>query len=660
MAEIASNLRISTRMVRYSLDVIDRYLGVKKGRLVKKPKYGVFIDTTDQDRDDLLEEIQQLDRLPLVLSPTERLHTILHMLLIEDEPILVKQLVPRLGVSRTTILKDIDKAEEWLSKFNLSLIRRPNYGFRVVGSEGSWREAIVAALLETAEMPLMLLDKGIGESCQSEIERRFGPLRVWRDFIEDLELVPSERYVSDSQGHLGRKYTDHTYVSLVLHLAVQIWRVAQGKRIEVAQELQQQLKGLDELGVMERIAQDLQRQIGIALSSEEIAFFALQIAGGKVNRPVSVVVGESDLIDVDVEALEVAKDLISAASPYLHPSLQVDELLIRNLALHLRSVIRRLKFGLPITNPLLEDIQKQYGLIYDISRRSSVVLERYVGRKIPEEEIGYLCMHLGAAVQRLRPMLKKRVLVVCSMGIATGWLLVSNLLSEFPAIEVAEVVSVRDLSRANAISSDFDLIISTVPIEIKGIRVVVANPLLTEADKERIREELDRLPLSVPSMQPGMEVLQPALRELITPETIDVHIDACDWQSVVERAGDLLLQIGAIESRYINAMKDVIHDYGAYMVVVPGVILLHAHPEKGVKHLCMSMVTLTHPVFFGHPFNDPVEIAIAIGAVDARSHLVALGQLMDVLKNQTQLDEIRSANSVSAIFEMVQRVSTPK
>lgn len=119
-AEIASQLNITPRMVLYSLRAIERWLQARDVSLIKKPHYGIFIDAPARTKRDLIRELECLTGYPLVLSPSERLRIIALALLTNDQPLLVKQLKRRLCVSRPTVLKDLDGAEEWLKEHKLS------------------------------------------------------------------------------------------------------------------------------------------------------------------------------------------------------------------------------------------------------------------------------------------------------------------------------------------------------------------------------------------------------------------------------------------------------------------------------------------------------------------------------------------------------------
>lgn len=656
MSGIASQLEITPRMVRYDFRAIERWLQARDVQLIKKPNYGVFIEAPREVKIDLIRELEHLAGYRLILSPTERLHISILCLLTCEQPLLIKQLEPRLGVSRPTVLRDMDKAEKWLEERNLSLIRRPHFGFKAVGNEDDWREAVVNLLLDTVgEMPLLALCAGSKAALRSQLKGKVGLLRGLSAFFEDLDLSYSKELVDSIERTLHLQFTDKACISLVLHLTILIRRVQQGKIVELTPEHLEALREQREFHAAKVMAEQIEQRFNTALTESEVAYIAMQLLGAKTRRTVSDIIGERDAEKSSLGVLEIVDGMLAEASVYLHPYLRVDQQLIRSLAFHLKPVLSRLRFNLPIRNPLLEDVKSQYPYIFKVARRSSVILEEQVGRRIPEEEIGYIAMHLGSAMERLRPFpgVRRRVLVICGEGVATAWLLVSRMQAELPEVEVVEVMSGLEVSRKHTFRGDIDAMISTIPMEMAGIPIIVVSPLLGAKDKARIREVL-KIGVSTSELADSAgEAEEPCLATLITAETIRLRVAANNWQEVVDKAGRLLLNIGAIEARYIEAMKNIIVKYGPYIVIWPGIALLHAHPEDGVKRLCMSLVTMQSSVKFGHPHNDPVDLVIALGAVDDRSHLKALAQLAEILGDQGMVNGIKSASAKKEILELV-------
>lgn len=141
-----------------------------------------------------------------------------------------------------------------------------------------------------------------------------------------------------------------------------------------------------------------------------------------------------------------------------------------------------------------------------------------------------------------------------------------------------------------------------------------------------------------------------ALRELLRPDNIRCGARAVSWQDAVELVGCLLRDGGYTEERYTQAMRDLIEREGPYLVVAPGIALLHARPADGVLAAGIAVVTLTDPVPFGHSVNDPVWLLIGLAAMDDRSHVTALTQIATVLEHAQALDRLRAARTARDVL----------
>src|SRR5512141_2453888 len=117
------------------------------------------------------------------------------------------------------------------------------------------------------------------------------------------------------------------------------------------------------------------------------------------------------------------------------------------------------------------------------------------------------------------------------------------------------------------------------------------------------------------------------LSDYISADQIRLQAPAADWRAAVQAGGDLLLNAGVCEPRYIQAMILAVEELGPYMVLAPGIALAHARPEDGVLKMGMAILTLAVPVNFGSPENDPVSLVIAFGGVDKHSHIKMLQEL---------------------------------
>jgi PTS system ascorbate-specific IIA component len=142
------------------------------------------------------------------------------------------------------------------------------------------------------------------------------------------------------------------------------------------------------------------------------------------------------------------------------------------------------------------------------------------------------------------------------------------------------------------------------------------------------------------------------LATLLDRQTVEARVGVRNWEEAADRVGGLLVNAGRVEPAYIDAMKRVLKEMGPYAVIAPGIVLLHARPEDGVKQPCLGLVTLSTPVEFGHSENDPVDLVFALGAMDKKAHIRALQQLAQLLGDEAALAKLRSAQDADALFDV--------
>jgi mannitol/fructose-specific phosphotransferase system IIA component (Ntr-type) len=141
------------------------------------------------------------------------------------------------------------------------------------------------------------------------------------------------------------------------------------------------------------------------------------------------------------------------------------------------------------------------------------------------------------------------------------------------------------------------------------------------------------------------------VKELIRKEIVDVDVSVEDWKGAIRAAGKLLVEDGAVEERFIDAMIRVAKEFGPYIVVAPGIALPHARPEDGVIKPSIAIVRLATPVEFGNEQNDPVYLIVALAALDQEQHIDGLRRLALVLGDKEKIEVIKNATTREDLFQ---------
>jgi mannitol operon transcriptional antiterminator len=495
--DLATELNLTDRMVRYNLASVDSVLAEHGLRLARQSGIGIWIEGSPAARQGLLAALDRSTG-PAVLDPSDRRGRILLALLVASpDPLRSEALEERLGVSRPTIRRDMREAEGWLEQHRLHLRRMPGRGIAVAGSEIDVRGGMLALLLEIVAVPA-LLRRAAADPVTRSVEPPAGPAPdatasaparpvVQTDvdaFLVSLDLATFRSILSRELRDLDDR--DPTVMTAALYLAIAALRIRAGRAVRLGGGRLRSLLDHPVAASAARIAAAGERAIGVPFGRMDVAAITESL------------LGLTQLVDIAArpEAMDVRyiDRIIAAAASRLHPSLAEDEQLRSSLSEHVRRLHVRLRFGLPITNPLQQEVRRRYPDVYRAAAEILAEVGPVVGSEMPVEEVGLVTMYLAGSLERHRLRPKVRVTVVCPAGMATAWILVSRLVAEFPQIEVIRVVS--QAAFGTEPGDEPDLVVSTIPLVDPpgGPMSIVVSPLLREADIRRLGRVLGGLP----------------------------------------------------------------------------------------------------------------------------------------------------------------------
>lgn len=144
------------------------------------------------------------------------------------------------------------------------------------------------------------------------------------------------------------------------------------------------------------------------------------------------------------------------------------------------------------------------------------------------------------------------------------------------------------------------------------------------------------------------------LKETLLPDRIK-FLDKCEnWEVAIKEASLPLLEQGAIEEEYIQAMIDSVHLNGPYIVIDDYFALAHARPSQGVNRLSMSLLKINNSVDF---LGKEVKVIVVLAATDNKKHLQALASLTELFMERENLDRIINAKSIQTVVELIEKYS---
>ena len=146
------------------------------------------------------------------------------------------------------------------------------------------------------------------------------------------------------------------------------------------------------------------------------------------------------------------------------------------------------------------------------------------------------------------------------------------------------------------------------------------------------------------------------IHNILTEDTVEVHVEVDDWEEAVREAGRLLYKNGYVEERYVDNMVEIVKEVGPYIVLLKGVALAHARPNQGAKKIGLSLITLKTPVCFGNEDNDPVSLVFALSAVDNSSHLELLAEMSEIFDDEAGMMELAKAETKRELLDHIDKI----
>ena len=607
--DLADRLGVSARTVHRDLQPAGEFLASHDLTLVRQAGRGINVEGPDSARTRALEASGKLRSE--ALTPEERRASLLGMLLGSDEPIKLRALASRSKVSIGTVGRDLDEAEGWLAAYGLSLVRRRGYGVRVVGAEDGRRQAMSGLILQDLDEAAFLSGEGSGEEPAETTDLVSAGLM---GMIDGGRLRTAKTLTREAVGRLPYAIADEAFVSLSVHVALMIERLLRGGEIEMDGEVLRRLRETPEYDSARELARAVGEAFKLDVPEEEVAYLTRHLRGTKLRQ--------DDELDryfegSDLEIASRVKALIHHVSEQTGVPLAGDSSLYTGLLAHIERAIRRLRENMRISNPLLSEIKEDYPALFDLVDRGMKKI--FVEDEIPEEEAAFVAMHFGAALDRGQGNFPNSVLIICPSGIASSKILASRLERSFPQIRRLHNASLFDLERLDA--RDFDLVVSTVPLQIPDDSYVQVKPLLSEEEVGRIRDHLrGKLLGGRPvnrAVSESLEVFgggQAKLRQmaeatqLIAELVDDVSVERHEARGSIPEA--VRLMCASLAARGLVSDPKSLENSLLARMELGGIGI----PETALALFHARDDTVVRPAFSLHDFDEPLELEGMDGA----------------------------------------------
>lgn len=632
---LAEYLHVSTRTIRNYMTTIRDFMNQNgKEDLLQQSDGGICVTGT-------AEELQMLSRASVDhefylhrLAPTERFVMILITLLMSDTYCTLNDLAEKFKVSRGTILKDMEKVRRYLEHQGISFGSLMNKGYSLDIHENERRSLLVRLVQGTLESAYM------GEE-QENI--------YWKYLRDEYELEIYRREVKtlllEEERNQKLNVSDSCFEEVQFTIVISLARMKHGHLID-RMDKEQPFTGMYPVFEMaERLCSRLHAIFHFPYTEQEELFLAHALYECRFYKD-----GAADRAR-DMQMHVAVTGFLTQVGKELSLPLCEDMQAADQLEKHLKDIAKAHREGIHFQNEYREPMQKAYPVYYEAVKRNIYMLERGIGYSCSEDDLTFILFHVVAIAERYYQSYQKPgVVVVCHTGIGTACFLAEQLKNNFN-IRIVAITSRHKLEETMNLY-DFDLVVSTVTLNLQGITWIKVSPMLEDNDilaLQKIFLNLRKQKWKHKNNSMTEPVAEAEDVFVLEPQNISMDAACRDWQSAIDAAGGLLQKQGVITAEYIQGMKEAVEKYGPYCVFCPGVALVHASPENGVNRFGVSLVKLKEPVRFGHESNDPVIWVICLASEERNPRLQRLLGIMNLMSDpqaRKELDKLTTAQEV--------------
>lgn len=463
---IAEKMNVSEKTVRIRLKELKAVLLKHGADIFSKARYGYKLEITDCIQFEKFRQESYKEENKIPGNGQERNQYLMAYLLNQKDYVKMDDLCDFLYVSKTTLTHSLKSVENILKRYQIRINRRPNYGIKLEGSE-------------------------------LDIRRLISEYYIKRDSLKEMNWDHNKQEITNlakEVKQLLRKYEIHlseiSFENFLDYLYVAQKRMKRGNYLKMDKESHFQ-KGIKEQAFVKELIQLMETQNEVTHTKDEENYLLVYLAGKRIIG--NAVENDSNFI-IQEKTDRLALSMIEVIKKEYHMDFRGNFEVRMALNQHLVPFNIRMRYDIPLKNPLLEEVKTKYSLAYEMSCHASRVLKEYYQKEIAEDEIGYFAFIFALALEKDKREGTDRcdILIVCSAGKGSSRLLKYKYELEFSDylrnIYVCDWVGLEKFE-----FSKVDYVFTTIPITMEvPVPILEVGLFLGNDDIQNITDLLRR------------------------------------------------------------------------------------------------------------------------------------------------------------------------
>lgn len=408
----------------------------------------------------------------------------------------IYDLCDEIFVSYSTLKKDISVIKEEMLKYDLDLITKGDE-IEVIGPEKGKRQMLSAIIYK---------ESGINFVNLQSIQSLFPNIDI--TFIRStiIEVLDQAKYFTN----------DYNLFNLLLHITIALDRMQHGNtNCSKPESLPITVDKEYELSCT--IAKKLEDKFHIHYTESEIQYMVfLILSRATAINYTDITVSNLHMV-IGEKCMDIVEKISNEICDIYYIDLENSDFIIR-FALHIKSLLVRCKNNYYSKNPFTREIKTTCPLIYDMALHAASLLENKLNITINDDEIAYIALHLGCALEEQKSIHSKITAVLYCPNYYDMSLKMADRINHFFS-ERLLITNVINEESEIAQLNNTDLVISTIPISGTISTHFICIPYFyTQKEEQRLSNLISEL-----EHKKRQNKFEHYLRQLIVPELLEVN-----------------------------------------------------------------------------------------------------------------------------------------
>lgn len=453
----SKKLSVSTKTVFQDLETLRLFIQPFSVEIERLPSLGIHLSGEHSAKSNFLKELES-ELSQDQLSPVNRRVKFIQSVFFEEDNPTLESLAEQYLVSKTSLYNDLKIINEIMVSNGIEIISN-NDGLTSQGAENEIQLAIKQLVTHFSNL----------------IEEKSVNAKLYHFFEKQLVDIVS-KILHKNFRELTENVSDYYMESLLTTLLVQCRRIQMGYHVEGEDDyLFSSIRYMETFVVANDMSERLSQETVLNFSEADKDYLSRQLFAHRVTTEVKA---------SDEKYVDLVYRLISRMSKIEKIDLTQDEHLFNSLLYHIPAMILRLKRGIHIENPLLENIRDQYSELFSIVWYALVIVEQQYNVILNDDEISFILIHFQIALDRQSKA--NNIVIICQYGMSSAQFIYSKVRKFIPAHDNVEISTLERFNKSD--KENIDLIISSIDIPQSKTPFVKVTPLVSNQDYIKIME----------------------------------------------------------------------------------------------------------------------------------------------------------------------------